>query len=290
MRFFVNWVQWLIDGYWPNSEHDAVTMVRSPRAAYSLERHLADADRSDVFLANADGHSFLLKVSRNPEGRRLLEQEHAVLRRLLAAADNRTYGRYLPELAESFILKRQHRVNVFRFDSRFRTLEEVYEQHPALDARHLAWIFNRLLTVLGFCHKQGIVHAAVLPCHVMIEAAGHGLQLIGWGQSVDCKRPVRHLASAFREWYPLEITKRMPVGPETDLFLAARCKVYLAGGDSLTNRMPDTVPEPMRRFIATCLLESPRMRPDDAWGLQQEFEHLLRRLYGAPAFHELTLT
>ena len=83
---------------------------------------------------------------------------------------------------------------------------------------------------------------------------------------------------------------RHSASPATDLFLAARCLVYLAGGDPLTNRMPDAVPPPMRRFIRTCLLESASMRPDDAWALMEDFDGLLRAVYGPPAFHELTLT
>ena len=32
------------------------------------------------------------------------------------------------------------------------------------------------------------------------------------------------------------------------------------------------------------------MRPDDAWELLDEFDELLRQLYGPPKFHELTMT
>ena len=32
------------------------------------------------------------------------------------------------------------------------------------------------------------------------------------------------------------------------------------------------------------------MRPDDAWALMEDFDGLLRAVYGPPAFHELTLT
>jgi hypothetical protein len=86
------------------------------------------------------------------------------------------------------------------------------------------------------------------------------------------------------------VLREQPAGPATDLFLAARCLVYLAGGDPVTNWMPDAVPQPMRQFIASCLLESARMRPDDAWALLEDFAELLQRLYGSPQFHELTLT
>ncbi len=124
----------------------------------------------------------------------------------------------------------------------------------------------------------------------MIHARGHGLQLVGWGQSVTAGRRIRTVAARYRDWYPAEVQIERPAGAATDLFMAARCLVYLAGGDPVTNRMPQTVPLPMRRFLATCLLESARMRPDDAWALLEHFDELLRALYGPPKFHELTLT
>ena len=56
------------------------------------------------------------------------------------------------------------------------------------------------------------------------------------------------------------------------MFLAARCMVYLAGGDPLRDRIPDTIPAPMRQFLMGCLLPGPHMRPDDAWAVLDEFD------------------
>jgi hypothetical protein len=143
--------------------------------------------------------------------------------------------------------------------------------------------------VLGFSHRRKILHGAVLPYHALIHVAGHGLQLVGWGRSVAMGQRIRTVPARYRAWYPPEVQRQRPASPATDLFLAARCLVYLAGGDPVTNRMPEAVPTPMQRFLQTCLLESPSMRPDDAWKLMEEFDELLCALYGPPKFHELTL-
>jgi hypothetical protein len=283
---------WLTDGYWPSAERDG----DAPDGAPPL---LACGDVTDLRLATwEDGlpdtpeADYLLKIARGPEGASHLDAERSALAKLLRAAGESTYRRYLPDLVRS--LRAADRVakpvNVFRFEPGFHTLEQVHEQHPALDGRHLAWVLNRLLTVLGFCHRQNVVHGAVLPCHALVDARSHGLRLVGWGQSVAAGRPLRGVPARYRDWYPAEVRSRQPAGPATDLFLAARCVVYLAGGDPLTGRMPESVPAPMRRFLGTCLLESPRMRPGDAWALLEDFAGLLRALYGPPEFHELTLT
>jgi serine/threonine protein kinase len=250
---------------------------------------LGEGDVADVYLAHKPGGPpCVVKFARGPEGNTLLDNERRVLAHLSTAANDTTYRRYLPTLVESFSVACK-RVNVFLHEPGFYTLEQVHGRHPALDGRHLGWIFNRLLTVLGFCHAHGTLHGAVLPCHVLLHPEGHGLRLVGWGQSVANGRPVSALSARYCDWYPPEVSKKQPASQSTDLFLAARCLSYLAGGDPAKGRMPEAVPEPMRRFVGTCLLPGPRMRPGDAWQLQQEFGELLCRLYGPPKFHELKM-
>jgi hypothetical protein len=267
--------------------------LQSPRRTYTLRQFLAAGDAADVHFAQAEAeHPYVLKVSRTTEGNLLLDNERQALVALLTEAGDTTYVKYLPTLAESFLTADDSakQVNVFLYEEGFYTLEQVHQRHPALDGRHLAWIFKRLLTVLGFCHHHNRLHGAVLPPHVIIHVANHGLQLVGWGQSVEIGQPIEASAPAFEAWYPPELANGQPASAATDLFLAARCLVYLAGGDPLTNQMAATVPVQMRRFLEACLLEGLRMRPDDAWGLIEEFDELLRRLYGPPTFHSLTMS
>jgi len=278
---------------------DPSVTIKSPKRTYTLLSPLGIGDVADVHFARGGSDPrtvaetyYALKIARNPEGQALLNNERWALNDLLSAADDTTYRKYMPTLAECFTVKDPlpKRVNVFLYETGLFTLEQVHARHPVLDARHLAWIGKRLLTVLGFCHSQGKVHGAVLPCHVLIHAAHHGLQLVGWGQSVEIGRPIRTLSPRYESWYPPEVRKKRPAAPPTDLFLAARCLIYLAGGDPVSDRMPDTVPAPMQRFIDTCLFPGLRMRPDDAWKLQDEFDALLCRLYGPPKFLPLTMT
>lgn len=299
MNVLASVLSWLGDGYWPTADKadDLFVRVGEARRRYTPLRLVMAGDVADLYLATDESNAapapgFLLKVARGFEGNAHLDNERRTLTTLLRAAGGTTYRNYLPELTDSFPAagRRRHRINVFRFQPGFYTLEQVHEQHPALDGRHLAWIFKRLLTVLGFTRRQSVVHGAVLPCHVLLDAARHGLWLVGWGSSTATGRRLRDVSARYRDWYPAEVRRRRPAGPATDLCLAARCLVYLAGGDPLTDRMPDTVPPPMRRFFKTCLLESLSMRPNDAWALMDDFDDLLRALYGPPKFHELTLT
>jgi hypothetical protein len=298
---FSDLLHWLYDGYWPRRDDggEPVAAIRGALDVYTPQRLLAVGDVTEVYLATGEYDSdatpealYLLKVARVADGGRCLEIERKCLAALLAAAKDSTYQAYLPALVESLPASERltKPVNVFAYEPGWHTLEQVHEQHPALDGRHLGWIFKRLLTVVGFCHRHDWMHAALLPGHVLIEAAGHGLRLVGWGQSVEKGQQIKNIPKKYKEWYPPEVLHKRPAGPATDLFVAARLMVYLAGGDPVTSWMPETVPLAMRQFFSTCLLESARMRPDDAWAVMEDYDELLHRLYGPPKFIDLTLT
>jgi hypothetical protein len=265
--------------------------IKSPKRKYEIIDLLAAGDVADIYTATSDNKEYLLKISRIEGGEKLLNQEQKALTQLLTKAGTKSYARYLPILAESFLAKDkiQKRVNVFVREEGFYTLPQIHEQHSTLDGRHIAWIFKRLLTIVGFAQQNNIVHAAVLPSHVLVNPETHGLQLVGWGHSVDGGEQVKTISAKYRDWYPVEVLKKKPAGGVTDLFMAAKCMVYLAGGDLGTNRMPDAIPPKMQRFIKSCLLEGSAMRPGDTWKLLEDFEILLKEVYGPPKFHELLM-
>jgi hypothetical protein len=266
--------------------------IKSPKRTYTLLNLLAVGDVADVYLATAAETTYVLKISRVPDGAALLENEKTALAILLTAAGDTTYRKYFPTLAESFRGRDtiDKRANVVLHEPGLYTLEQVKARYPdGLEARHLAWIYKRLLTALGFHHRQGLVHGAILPCHVLLQTENHGLQLVGWGHSVECGQTITTISARYRDWYPPEVLQKKPATLETDLYLAARCMVYLAGGDPLAHTLPETVPSGMQRFFKASLLEGQKMRPDDAWSLHDDFDELLRGLYGPPRFIKLPM-
>jgi hypothetical protein len=271
----------------------ALRTIVSPLRRYTLVKQLAAGDLADIHLASAGGHEFILKITRPIAGNPLLVAEARRLKALAGHSGDRRYREYIPRLVESFALPGadgSRQVNVFAHRPGFFTLEDIRRRYSAgLDARHLAWVFKRLLAVLGFAHACDLIHAAVLPPHVMIHAENHGLQLLDWIHAVPIGGTLDFVPAAYRDWYPPEALDREAAGPATDIYLAAKCLIYLAGGDPVAERWPESVPESMRRFIATCLYPAPRMRPQDAWKLHEEFDELLERLFGAPKYHRLVM-
>jgi hypothetical protein len=259
----------------------------------TLRRRIAVGDLADVFLAVSDRTEYVLKICRPNKGNPLLAAEHRCLTMLARRSGDRRYREYFPNPVDTFVASDEYggrQVNIFVRREGFTTLESIHERYPAgLDPRHLAWLFKRMLTVAGFAHECGVVHGAILPPHVMVHAENHGLQLVDWIHAVKVGQRLSFVPGLFHDWYPLEVLNKEPVTPATDIFLAAKCLLYAAGGDPLAERWPDSVPSTMRQFVNTCLYASPRMRPQNAWHLHEEFDELLRRLFGPPTYHRLVM-
>jgi hypothetical protein len=262
--------------------------VATPR--YDLTGRLGSGDLCDVHAGLRGRDRVVVKVPTVDGQDGLLAKERDVLAELRAQAGSGAVAKYLPEPVESSVLGGR-RVNVFRWREGFRTAEEIRARYPGgLDGRHLGWMFNRTLEVLGFVHRAGWVHGAVLPPHLLFHPEEHGLLLVDWIHAERANTAIRLVPDRYADWYPPECRRREPASPSTDLYLAAKSMIFLAGGDPVRGVVPKSVPAEIRRFLEACLLDSPRMRAQDAWQLRDEFARVLEGVYGPPKFMPLTLS
>jgi hypothetical protein len=272
----------------PPDAASAFTIASAARA-YDVMLELGTGDACDVWLATSGRDKFVLKTARTPEIGELLANEFELLRQLQDSRYAASYRRYMPQPVESF-LWRGSRVNAFAYRDGLYSAEEIRLSHPhGVDGRHLAWMFNRTLEVLGHVHRLGWVHGAVLPPHLLFDVANHGLVLVDWIHARPLGQPLIIVPERFKPWYPPECHRREPASEATDLCLAARSLIYLAGGDPLAGVLPPHVPTAMAEFFGRCLHDLPHGRPQDAWRLRDEFVELLARLFGPPQFHVLAM-
>ncbi len=274
-------------------------VLKGKKHSYSIGSLIAEGDVAFIY----DCGDYVLKVARVPIGNEMLTAEYANLAKIHKTAGDTTYRHYFPLPVESFEVnsKFKRRVNVFtkkigdeKPDSslavacrqmRRYTLADIIEKHKRLSGRHIAWLFKRLLVGLGFAHRQGIVHGAVLPQHLWVDAVAHGVQLIGWGQSVGIGKPLPLIVKSHEAWYPPEVKAKQTAAQATDIYMAACCMRWAMG-----KQADDGYGEEMiRHFLRSCELPGKLMRGDDAWKLHDEFEELLRGVYGAPKFVELAM-
>ncbi|MDY7084686.1 MAG: molecular chaperone DnaJ, partial [Actinomycetota bacterium] len=129
---------------------------------------------------------------------------------------------------------------------------------------------------IGWAHRAGVIHGAVLEEHVLIHPEQHGLALVDWCYSGE---RVKAIVARRKDAYPPEVLKEKTAGPATDIYMATGLMVRL---------MKDP-PKPLRRFADGCSYDKPRMRPQDAWRLLHEFDEVLHSLYGPRTFRPFTI-
>ena len=264
--------------------------ITTPAPPRQIVGPLGEGDLSHVELANINHQLQVIKRPRTRGGKPLLAKEQAIVTELRQATGGEAFRRYLPTPTEPFT---NHDIETWSYQWRegFYSAEEIMRRYPAgLHGRHIAWMFNRTLEVLGFAHRAGWVHGAVLPPHLLFHAENHGLQLIGWTHAERLGEALQVASKRFRDWYPPECHRREAATEATDIFLAASSMIALAGGDPRTGNMTENLPFELQRLLKECLQASPAQRPDDAWELRDRLEALLRDVYGRRTFCRLVMS
>jgi len=258
--------------------------ITSRSAMYRVGPRLAADELAEYRSAESDGDELVLKVARRPTDNDLLRGEARSLRALRSVDPQWTP--YLPDLRDSFTYRDQttgadHVVNVLDRPQGIVSLSAVRAAYPSgLDPRDAAWVWRRLLVVLGVAHHCGLVHGAVVPDNVLIQAEQHGLVLTNWCFAVPEGEQVPAVVTRYRDWYAPEILTRSAATPGSDIYLATRCMLAL---------MRDRVPDPLRAFARGCLLAAPKGRPSDAWDLLAELDDVLGHIYGPRRFRPFAL-
>ena len=286
-RLSVLWERALsfLDGGTYGERRSPTVVVRTKRGVeYVVEDRFAAGEICDLFHVRYRTEMGLLKVARHPRDNDLVQAEARTLRRLHREGGDRIPA-FLPELVDSIGFRASggivRRGNVLDRLDGFYSLAAVRDAYPrGVDPRDMAWMWRRLLFILGAAHRVGIVHAAVTPDHVMIHPEEHGLVLVDWAYAVAPGERARAVSRAYRDWSAPELLERKPLTSETDIFMGARAML------SLTRF--GTMPRPLRAFFNACAISQAK-RPEDAWALQATFDEVLERLYGPRRFRPFTM-
>src|SRR5205814_3713023 len=288
-------------------------VLTTRRHRYRLGSQVAVGDLANLYrVTHADGAA-VLKLPRRPADNDLMEREAAALAKLARDGDPRQHA-YAPRLVESFrheepATGERRTANVLSDCTDLVSLARVAESYPdGVDPRDVAWMWRRLLVALGYAHRAGVVHGAVLPEHILIHPDEHGLVLVDWCYSVTAHdtpggltepsdrgegtasgdpggvtaagEPVPAMVARHRDRYPPEVPARRPATTATDIYLATGCMRELMGARAHPALL---------RFAAGCTLPEPPQRPKDAWRLLAELDELLEDLYGPRKFRPFTV-
>jgi hypothetical protein len=251
----------------------------------------------------------VFKIARAAQSSALVANEAAILRQLHRADPQGRFTRFLPQVQASMALSddpqsQARQANVLRLHEEIRSpdalysLADVRNAYPSgVDARHVAWIWRRLLSVLGFAHTHGVVHTAVLPMHVLLEPVGHKLVLVDWccAAQIADRRPVTVISAGHSEWYGRSALRQPPT-PMLDVALGARSMIDLLGGDPVRAEFPAGAEPALVRYFRRCLglvsdgpTDAASPIASDAWKLLEDFDTLIEALWGPRRFQVLTM-
>jgi serine/threonine protein kinase len=270
-----------------NAPADPVTLPFAGTTITTRNR-LAFGDLCNVYCCDI-GHEKLpgvFKIARSHLANKHVAREMETLRRLHQADIEGRFIPFLPKVVGT-IQVRQSTVELARSGSvlsyfedvspdEFYSLEEVRGAYPAgIDARDMAWIWRRLLTVLGFVHTQHLAHGAVTPDHLLIEPRGHKLLLIGWSAAAPFGM-LPHLAPPrWRERTSAVATGELrPCSAESDLACAARSMSYILG-----NNVEPAITRHLQRASES----------SDAWRLLADFDKMIEVLWGPKRFRAFSM-
>ncbi len=237
-------------------------------------------DIADLFRSG-DG-STILKLARNPRDSDLMQREVTALRTLAGGSDA-SVSVFFPRLLSAGRQK-DPATGITRWGSTLRyasgwvTARDIREAYPGgIDPRDAAWMFRRLLTALGYAHRAGIVHGAVLPEHLLLHTGLHGGMLIDWCYSCTKGQTIPAIVKRHYFFYPEEVMKKRPPADVTDLYMAGNMLLYL---------MSDEACSQLTAFARGSMLMK---HVPPAHALLAQFDELLERLYGPPKFRIFTM-
>lgn len=267
------------------SQQDAPMELRLSSGVVVVHDRLAFGDICNIYRCTigASAQAGVFKIARTHHTNGHLANEVAVLRRLHAADDAGRFTPFLPAVvdtasyadegggpARTAVVLRYH--DGIPGPRALYTLKEVRDAYPAgLDARDMAWMWRRLLTILGFSHQQRRVHGAVTPAHVLIEPQGHKLVLIGWCGAVAFGDRPRLRPGAWRDWSRWEDG----AAPRTDLSSAANSMRYL-----LSAPIEPAIERHLERAAESAV---------DGWQLLADFDRVIEALWGPRRFRPFVM-
>ena len=286
--------QKVVQGLW--GEKDSGISIKTSKL-YKNVKYVTTGDICDIYLAQQeDGPRAIIKAAIDRKDQSYVNNEATILQQLWEPTDAeaKVFQKYIPKFLEQTIItvdKKEQLANIIEIRDGGFTLEQVHQKYKMLDPRHVAWILKRILEGVGWVNlKQKIVHGAIIPSHIVVFPKDHGAHIIDWSYAVPVnKKHIRAISTNYKDFYPPEVFNKVLAQPSIDIYMAAKCAVYLLGGDVKTNYIPPTIHPLFSGFLKACLLTNPMTRYTDTWEAVAQFTDNLRTIYGPRKFVDLDM-
>lgn len=193
--------------------------------------------------------------------------------KIIRAAIPADYIEFFPETLDAFHIQQDKGVKFSGIaqpsTKEFYSLAEVAEDYPkGISAKDVAWMYRRMLVALGNTHDAGYAHGAPTKDAFLIYPETHSLVLTNWQFSQELGRNVSMVTADIKKYY------------EDDRKITAKKDLQIASA-AAAGLLHETSPKRIRVFLNGMS----RYPTNDARQALQEFDSLLKELYGERLFH-----
>jgi len=172
----------------------AAPTIRCGHRDYRTLAQLGAGAHAKIMLADRVGaltERVVLKIAHDGVPADYLIRERDVLNQLQAgtAPGAAYFSQRLPQAVALGSTADAHRVLVLRHPTGFwGSLADVKRHYPqGIDARHVVWMWRRVLEVLAYAHADHWAHGNLAPEHLLVQPNDHGILIIGWARARRCR-------------------------------------------------------------------------------------------------------
>jgi serine/threonine protein kinase len=213
-----------------------------------------------------------LKISKNIDDNHLMINESQIL--------SKCSHKSIPDLVERFISKDGYEVNVIKRVPASYDLVKIKEKYPnGIPQEHVVWMMDRLLSVIGYLHTNGIIHGGIEPSNILITPHNHNATLIDYAFAIDDANDPDARYSGVNDFSAPEIDSDIVPHPSADMYSFGKTMEYIIGGNK--GVYPSTVDKRIIRFISGFLEKDPSERSNDAWTSWHELKSLRKEIFGS---------
>lgn len=177
--------------------------------------------------------------------------------------------------------------NIIRQVNGNYTFKMLFEKFPnGIPPIHLAWIFDRLLGVLGYIHSCNIIHGGIDPSNIIVvdrdpdEIAHHRAMFTNFTFAISDAFSREYGYKGKNDFSPPELNRFAKPDPATDIYSLGLCVLKLSGGNVETKDFPVNMDHRIKDFLMKFIARNPKMRPRDAWQALHEFRQIRVRVFG----------
>lgn len=246
---------------------------------YQFFENVFEGEVAYVFKGTHNGDTVYMKLAINPEDNVFLENEYEVLSGLKHQS--------LPVVLHK--LQANDTCAIIMNEVRGISMIDLMKQYPkGVPAKHVMWMLERLLSVIGYLHSKCIVHGNIKPENIIINKANHNVTVLGFSFCIPNSNIKGAEYKISNDYYTApEVCKEMIVLPSSDIYSIGKIAQELLGGDVKTSMLPDNIDMRVQEFIEKMMSASYCVRPDDAWVLWSELIKLRTQVFGTERFQEM---